>query len=220
MRYDRPDLPPYAIARQPRRARYDEPTIHAILDAGLVAHVGFVVDGRPMVMPMAFARDGATLWLHGASTTRIIRGIEEGVPVCLTVTLVDGIVVARSAFHHSMNYRSAVVHGTARSVNDPVAHRRALRLITEHLLPGRWGEVRPMLAKEHKATGVLALEIEAASAKVRDGGPVEEPADYALSIWGGVVLVTTALGQPIDDGRLVPATPLPASLAAARRKFA
>jgi nitroimidazol reductase NimA-like FMN-containing flavoprotein (pyridoxamine 5'-phosphate oxidase superfamily) len=214
------DLPRYAIARQQKRACYDAATVHAILDQGLVAHVGFVAADRPMVMPMAYGRDGDTLFIHGASTTRIIRGVEDGFPVCLTVTLVDGIVVARSAFHHSMNYRSVVVHGTARHVTDPAEHDHALRVITEHLLPGRWDEVRPMLAKERKATGVLALPIEAASAKVREGAPVDDEEDYALPVWAGVLPVTTAIGRPVDDNRLVDGTPLPASLAAARRRFA
>lgn len=216
---DTPALPRYAIARQQRRACYDEATIHAILDQGLVAHVGFLAAERPMVMPMAYGRDGGTLFIHGASTTRIIRG-NPGFPVCLTVTLVDGIVVARSAFHHSMNYRSAVVHGTARPVTDLDEHDHALRVITEHLLPGRWDEVRPMLAKERKATVVLALPIEAASAKVRDGAPIDDDDDYVLPIWAGVLPVTTAVGRPVDDNRLVAGTPLPGSLAAARRRFA
>jgi nitroimidazol reductase NimA-like FMN-containing flavoprotein (pyridoxamine 5'-phosphate oxidase superfamily) len=217
----RPDhLPRYAVARQQRRARYDEATVHAILDQGLVAHVGFVASERPMVMPMAYGRDGAMLYIHGASTTRIIKGVAEAMPVCLTVTLVDGIVVARSAFHHSMNYRSVVVHGSARHVTDADEHDHALRIITEHLLPGRWNEVRPMLAKERKATGVLALPIEAASAKVRDGAPIDDDEDYAMPFWAGIVPVTTALGRPVDDNRIVEGTPLPASLAAARRKFA
>ena len=212
-------LPPYAIARQQQRARYDEATVHAILDKGLVAHVGFVADGRPMVMPMAYGREGGTLFIHGASKTRIIRDNHAGVPVCVTVTLVDGIVAARSAFHHSVNYRSVVVHGEARPLTDPDEHDHALRVITEHLLPGRWQEVRPMLKKERKATGVLALAIDAASAKVRAGGPIDDDEDYALPIWAGVVPVTTALGQPVDDNRVPPEAPFPASLAAARRKF-
>lgn len=221
-------LPPYAVARQGRRARYDAASVHAILDAGLVAHVGFVADGRPMVIPMAYGRDGDTLFIHGATTTRIIRGVAEDVAedvakdvqVCLTVTLIDGIVAARSAFHHSVNYRSVVVHGAARHVTDPAEHDHALRVITEHLLPGRWDEVRPMLAKERKATGVLAVRIAAASAKIRTGGPVDDDADYALPVWAGVLPVTTAIGRPIDDGRVAEDTPPPPSLAAARRKFA
>jgi nitroimidazol reductase NimA-like FMN-containing flavoprotein (pyridoxamine 5'-phosphate oxidase superfamily) len=214
------DQPPYAIARQQRRARYDAPTAHAILDQGLVAHVGFMAADRPMVIPMAFGRDGSTLFIHGASTTRIIKGVADGFPVCLTVTLIDGIVAARSAFHHSMNYRSVVIHGSARHVKDPDEHEHALRVITEHLLPGRWDEVRPMLARERRATGVLALPIEAASVKIRDGAPIDEDDDYGLPIWGGIIPVTTALGRAVDDNRNVDGTPFPASFEAARRKFA
>lgn len=213
------DLPPYSVARQAKRALYDASTIHAILDAGLVAHVGFVVDGRPMTIPMAYGREGDTLYLHGANTTRIIKGIEEGFPVCVTVTLVDGIVVARSAFHHSMNYRSVLVHGEARHVTDADAHDRALKIITEHLLPGRWDEVRPVLLKERKATGVLAVPITAASAKVRQGGPIDDDADYTLPIWAGVIPVVTALGRPVDDNCVAAGAQLPQSLAAARQKF-
>jgi len=213
-------LPPYAIARQSKRALYDEPTIHAILDAGLVAHVGFTAQDRPMVMPMAYGRDGNTLFIHGASTTRIIKNIDEGFPVCITVTHVDGIVVARSAFHHSMNYRCAVIHGQARHITDPDEHDHALKIITEHLLPGRWNEVRPMLTKERKATGVLAVSMNAVSSKIRAAPPVDDAEDYALPIWAGVIPVTTALGRPLDDNRLAENTPLPASLEAARRKFA
>ena len=157
-------------AHNGKRARYDEKTIHDILDKGLVAHVGFIVGGRPVVMPMAYAREGDVLYLHGASKTRIVRATPQE-PVCVTVTLIDGLVAARSGFHHSVNYRSGVVHGTARAVTDADEHDHALQLITEHLLPGRYEEIRPMTAQERKATGVIALTIEAASAKVRDGGP-------------------------------------------------
>jgi uncharacterized protein len=212
-------LPSYAIARQSRRALYDEATVHAILDHGLVAHVGFLAAERPMVIPMVYGRDGDILYIHGASTTRIIKDVPEGLPVCLTVTHIDGIVAARSAFHHSMNFRSAVVHGRARHVTDLDERERAMKLITEHLLPGRYAEVRPMLAKERKATGVLALTIEAASAKVRNGSPVDDDEDYALPVWAGVIPITTALGQPIDDNRVPSTAPYPSSLEAARRKF-
>lgn len=211
--------PPYARVRAGNRADYDRATVHAILDAALVAHVGFVDGGRPMVIPMIFGRIGDTIYLHGAKATRIIKRIGETAPLCLTVTHVDGLVVARSAFHHSLNYRSAVVHGTARHVTDRQEHERALVAVTEHLLPGRWDEVRPMTEKESRATGVLALDIEAASAKMRQGPPNEDEADHALPIWGGVLPVTTALAAPVHDGRLVEGTALPASLGRARRKF-
>ena len=212
-------LPSYAIARQARRAVYDETTIHHILDHGLVAHVGFVAADRPMVMPMAYGRDGSTLYLHGASKTRLIRDNRGGTALCLTVTLLDGIVVARSAFHHSMNYRSAVVHGDARAVDGRDEHEHALRVIVEHLLPGRWPEVRPMLDKERKATGVLALPITAASAKVRTGGPVDEEQDYEQPVWAGVLPLATQPSTPIADDRLPAGVTVPASLYAAQRKL-
>lgn len=214
------DRAAFAVARQSKRARYDAETIHAILDKGLAAHVGFIANGRPMVIPMAYARDGDTLYLHGASSTRIIKGLLDGEPICLTVTLIDGIVAARSAFNHSVNFRSAVVHGSVRHVRSPKEHERALRLITDHLLPGRWDEVRPMLDKERRATGVLALEIEAASAKVRTGGPVDDAEDQALPIWGGVLPLTLAFGAPEGDGQGPAAEAVPASLAAAVSRFA
>lgn len=213
------DLPAYAVARQRKRARYDAATIQAILDRGIAAHVGFVADGRPMVIPMAYARDGDSLYIHGASTTRIIEGLADGDPVCLTVTLIDGIVAARSAFNHSVNYRSVVVHGAVRHVVDRDEHDRALRLITEHLLPGRWDEIRPMLEKERRATGVIALAIEAASAKVRTGGPIDDEGDYALGVWGGVLPLTPVFGAPESDGRGPASDRVPASLAAAVKKF-
>ena len=149
-------LPRYARARQPRRASYDTDTIHAILDAGLVGHVGFIAEGRPMVMPMAYARSDQTIYLHGASKTRIVAMHKDGDPITMTVTLLEGIVAARSGFHHSMNYRAATVHGTTRLVTDPGEAELALMLITNHLLPFRWDEVRPMSDKERKATGVIA----------------------------------------------------------------
>lgn len=213
------ELPPYAQARQAKRARYDAGTVHAILDQGLVGHFGFVADDRPMVMPMAYARSGHCLYLHGASKTRAMC-LTTGAPACLTVTLLDGIVAARSAFNHSVNFRCAVVHGTVRPVDEATEKEQALRLITDHLLPGRWSEVRPMLARENKATGVLAMDIVAASAKVREGGPLDDEADQALPIWAGVVPVVTALGQPLGEAGQPAGTVIPPSIGAARRKFA
>jgi nitroimidazol reductase NimA-like FMN-containing flavoprotein (pyridoxamine 5'-phosphate oxidase superfamily) len=173
-----------------------------------------------MVIPMAYGRDGETLYIHGASTTRIIRGMTDSAPACLTVTHIDGIVAARSGFNHSVNYRSVVVHGNVRHVPDPAEHEHALRIITEHLLPGRWQEVRPMLAKERKATGVLALPIDAASAKVRTGGPIDDEDDYRLPIWGGVIPIELRFRAPLSD-RQGHADPLiPTSLIASAEKFA
>lgn len=212
--------PPYAKARNAKRASYDEETIHSILDSGLVGHVGFIAEGRPMVMPMAYARSGQTIYLHGASKARIVAMHEDGDPLAMTVTLLDGIVAARSAFHHSVNYRSATVHGRARLVTDFGEIEEALKLTTEHLLPLRWGEVRPMHDKERKGTGVLALEIEAASAKVRQGPPVDDEEDHALPIWAGVIPVVTALGAPVGDGKTPGAVPPPPSVHLARKKFA
>jgi uncharacterized protein len=211
--------PKFNKVRNARRAAYDTEAIHAILDAGLVGHVGFVAEGRPMVIPMAYARGETCLYLHGASKTRIVT-LGAGATLCLTVTLIDGIVVARSGFHHSVNYRSAVVHGHGRLVTDEAERDEALDAITEHLLPGRLAEIRPMNAQERKATGVLALEVEAASTKVRTGPPIEDEAHRALGLWGGVLPVVTALGRGVPDDATPPGLPEPASLAAARRRFA
>lgn len=210
-------LPGYARARQGKRANYDEAAIHSILDTGLVGHVGFIAEDRPMVIPMAYARIGRVLYLHGASKTRIAR--LEGVPVCLEVTQLTGIVAARSGFHHSVNYRSAVIHGAARSVTD-VEFDTALDAILDHLLPGRSQEVRPMSEQERKATGVMALDIEHASAKIRSGPPVDDEEDHALPIWAGVVPVTSSLGAGVRDCFTPDTLPEAGSIAEARRKFA
>lgn len=203
-----------------KRADYDRAAVHAVLDAGMIAHVGFVVDDRPVVIPMIFGRDGEVLYVHGAKATRLVKALSAGVPACLEVTLVDGIVVGRSAFHSSMNYRSVVVHGTARRVKDIDEHARALEIVTEHTLPGRWAEVRPMLDKEIKATGVIAIDIEAASVKSRAGDPIDEDSDYDDPVWGGVIPVRTVYGEPYGDARLLDGVEVPrsvAELAAARR---
>jgi len=212
-------IPSYARIRQMKRGAYDRDLAYEILDAGLIAHCGFIHEDRPMVIPMAYARLGDTLYIHGASTTRIIAANASGVPASATVTLVDGLVVARSAFHHSMNFRCAIVHGTARLVDDPQEQVKALAAITDHLLPGRWDECRDMLPKELKATGVLALEIEHASTKVRTGGPADDKEDLGTDIWAGVVPVVTALGQPLAAPDVPERTPVPASVPAAQRKF-
>ncbi|SDD35862.1 hypothetical protein SAMN05421538_101449 [Paracoccus isoporae] len=209
--------PAYAKARQPKRASYDEDVIHAILDEALVGHVGFIAHDRPMVIPMAFARIGRVIYLHGASKTRIV-GL-QGKPLCMEVTRLTGIVAARSGFHHSVNYRSAVVHGTARAASEDEVGP-ALDAILNHLLPGRSGEVREMSARERKATGVLAMDIEHASAKRRSGPPVDEDADHDLPIWAGIVPITTALGTGISDNHVHEDLSEAASVTAARRKFA
>ena len=213
------DQPRFNRARNPKRALYDAATVHAILDAGMVGHIGFIAEGRPMVMPMAYARGPGCIWLHGASKARIVK-LADGAPLSMTVTLLDAIVAARSGFHHSVNYRSAVIHGTGRAVTDPGELETALQAITEHLLPGRYAEIRPMTAQERKATGVIALTIEAASAKVRSGPPVDDESDHPLGLWGGVVPVVTAIGRGVPDGHTPDGMAEPASVARARARFA
>lgn len=212
------DHPRFNRARNPKRALYDEATVNAILDSGLVGHVGFIAEGRPMVMPMAYARGQGRIWLHGASKARIVK-LADAAALTMTVTLVDGIVAARSGFNHSVNYRSVVVHGMGRAVTEPEEFEAALKAITEHLLPGRYAEIRPITTQERKATGVFALTIEAASAKVRTGPPVDDAGDHALGLWGGVVPVVTALGRGIPDGHTPQGASEPLSLARARVRF-
>lgn len=195
------------VRRNAKRAAYDREVVHAILDEGLVAHVGFVADGQPFVIPMAYARVGETLYLHGAAAGRLMRALAGGVEACLTVTHLDGLVLARSAFHHSMNYRSVVVFGQASIVEDESAKRDALQALTEHLTPGRWEVARPPSAAEIAGTLVLALPITEASAKVRAGGPLDDEADYALPVWAGVVPLRLTMAAPVPDERLVEGIP-------------
>jgi len=187
------------VRRLPDRAAYDRETIHAILDEGLVCHVGFVSEGQPHVIPMSYGRDGDRLLLHGSSASRLVRGLEAGWPVCLTVTLLDGLVLARSAFHHSLNFRSVVMFGRATPVDDPAAKSAALRAISEHVIPGRWEEVRPPNARELAATAVLEVPIEEASAKIRTGPPRDDLEDLSLPVWAGVLPLETIPGEPVPD---------------------
>jgi nitroimidazol reductase NimA-like FMN-containing flavoprotein (pyridoxamine 5'-phosphate oxidase superfamily) len=188
------------VRRLPKRASYDRETIHAILDEALVCHVGFVIEGAPVVIPTIHWREGNTLYIHGSAASRMLRTLRDGVEACVTVTLIDGLVLARSAFHHSMNYRSVVVFGTAREVNGEEKERSLQRLV-EHIHPGRSAEVRPPNEIELKQTLVLALPLEEASAKLRAGGPVDDEEDYALPVWAGVVPLTLTRGEPIADER-------------------
>ncbi|HET6505220.1 MAG TPA: pyridoxamine 5'-phosphate oxidase family protein [Baekduia sp.] len=190
------------VRRAPKRADYDRETIDAILDEALVAHLGFVADGQPYVIPTLHARVGDEVLIHGSAASRMVTLLGAGVPACLTVTLIDGLVLARSAFHHSMNYRSVVVLGTARFVEGPEARERALEAFTEKLLPGRWDEVRPPTRQELKGTRVLALPLTESSAKLRTGDPVDDDEDYNLDVWAGVVPLTLAPGTPQPDARL------------------
>ena len=195
-----------AVRRMPQRGAYDSKTIHAILDAGFLAHVGFCVDGQPFVIPTLYGRvrdagQPDRLYLHGSAASRMLRELSTGVPACVTVTHVDGIVLARSAFHHSMNYRSVVAFGTARSIDDIQGKVEALRVISDHVIAGRWEDVRNPTAKELKATSVLEFTIEDASAKTRSGPPMDDEEDYALSVWAGVVPLRLRAAAPLRDPR-------------------
>jgi uncharacterized protein len=190
------------LRRLPARGRHDRETLHAILDEGLVCHLGFVHDGRPAVIPTLHARVGDALYLHGSAASRALRTLGQGVDVCLTVTLVDGLVLARSAFHHSINYRSAVIYGTAHAVTDPEEKTAALEAFTEKVLPGRWEHVRWPNRQELKATSVLVLPIEEASAKIRTGPPIDDDEDHALDVWAGVVPLETRALAPLPDDLL------------------
>jgi len=190
------------VRRLPKRAVYDREAIYRILDEGLVCHVGFVVDGQPVVIPTGYGRDGDTLYVHGSAASRMLRDLAKGVEVSIAVTLLDGLVLARSAFHHSMNYRSVVIFGTAAVVEDQTTKREALRAFTEHIAPGRWREVRPPTESELKATTVLAIPLKEMSAKVRTGPPLDDEEDYSLPVWAGVLPLELRSEQPMADSRL------------------
>ena len=190
------------VRRAPSRADYERSTIDAILDDGLVAHLGFTIDEQPYVIPTLHARVGDTVYVHGSAASRAVRALAAGMPACLTVTLLDGIVLARSAFHHSMNYRSVVVLGAARSVSEPEELLCALRAFTEHIVPGRWDEVRAPSAQELKGTRVLAMSLGEASAKLRTGPPGDDEEDYALDVWAGVIPMQLIAQAPVADPRL------------------
>lgn len=188
------------LRRLPARGSHEEADLHRILDAAFLAHVGFVVDGQPFVIPTLFGREGNTLYLHGSAASRMMRQLETGIPVCVTVTLVDGLVLARSAFHHSMNYRSVVAFGVAKKIAGDEAKCHALRVISDHLIRGRWEDVRPPAPQELKGTTVLAMEMDEASAKVRRGGPKDDEEDYALPVWAGVLPMRMVAQAPEPDG--------------------
>ncbi len=206
------------VRRKRERGRYDRATIDAVLDEALIAHLGVIgEDGQPLVIPTLHARDGDRVLLHGSAGSRTLRAIAAGAPVCLTVSLIDGLILARSAMHHSANYRSVVLMGTATSIEQPAEKSDALRTIVEHLIPGRWPDVRAPREDELKATAVLALPIDEASAKVRDGQPSDEEADYTLDAWAGVIPLTTHPGPPQPDPLMSAGIPLPAYASAYRR---
>jgi nitroimidazol reductase NimA-like FMN-containing flavoprotein (pyridoxamine 5'-phosphate oxidase superfamily) len=200
------------VRRAPARADYDRPTIDAIIDEAMVAHLGFAVDGQPYVIPTLHARVGDEVYIHGSTASRMVKTTGAGVPACLTVTLIDGLVLARSAFNHSMNYRSAVVLGEARMVEGDDERMAALEAFTERLIPGRWAECRPPSRQELKGTQVLALHLDESSAKVRDGGPKDEPDDHELDHWAGVIPLRTTPGALEPDTQLRSGIPVPESV--------
>lgn len=197
------------VKRLPARGAYDRETIYSILDAGFICHVGFVVEGQPYVIPTGYARIGDQIYIHGSSASRMLRNLAQGVDVCVTVTHVDGLVLARSAFHHSINYRSVVVLGPAELVTDADEKYAALEAFTEHIIPGRWPEIRWPNELEMKATSVLRLPIEEASAKIRTGDPKDDEEDYEMNVWAGVVPLETFAGEPVPDSKLAEGIEIP-----------
>ncbi len=190
------------VKRLPDRGKYDSETVFSILDEGIICHIGFVVDGQPYVIPTGYARLGDKLYIHGSAASRMLRTLAGGVQVCVTVTLLEGLVVARSVFHSSMNYRSVVILGRATLVDNREEKMKALEAVTEQIIPGRWADARHPTESEMKQTSVLALPLEEVSAKVRTGGPHDDEEDYALPIWAGVLPLPVVPGAPIPDDRL------------------
>jgi uncharacterized protein len=197
------------LKRMPQRGSYDREIVYQIIDNALFCHVGFVHNGAPFVVPTLHVRIGERLYLHGSAASRMLRTAAGGIPLCVTVTHVDGLILARSAFHHSINYRSAVILGVAEEVTEPEAKLGALHALVEHVLPGRWQDARPPHPRELAATSVLSLPITEASAKVRTGGPSEEAEDYALPVWAGVIPLKMATGAAVADQRLVGGVEVP-----------
>ena len=192
------------LRRLPKRGSYDRELINEILDEAFICHVGFVAEGQPYVIPTGYGRVGETLYLHGSAASRMLRNLAKGIDVCVTVTLTDGLVLARSAFHHSMNYRSVVVLGQATVVEDEQEKLIALKALSDHIIPHRWAEVRAPNEQELKATLVLALPLSEVSAKVRTGPPLDDEEDYALPVWAGVIPLRLAASAPVSDPRLDP----------------
>jgi uncharacterized protein len=190
------------VVREPMRAVYDRETVYGILDEGFLCHIGFIIDAQPYVIPTSYSRKGANLYVHGSAASRMLRHLDDGVPMCVTVTLLDGLVLARSVFNHSMNYRSVVILGKAVLVEDPAEKLEALRTLSEHIILGRWADARQPNEKELKVTSVLRVPIEEFSAKVRSGPPLDDEEDYSFPTWAGVVPLEMKAGEPIDDPRL------------------
>jgi len=191
------------LKRLPKRGHYERDTVYGILDEGFLCHVGFVLDGQPFVIPTGYARVDDQLYVHGSQASRMLRTLADGVDACVTVTIIDGLVLARSAFHHSMNYRSVVVFGRARMVESPEEKVKALFAFSEHVVPERWNDVRQPTEQELRATTVLRLPLTEASAKIRTGPPIDDEEDYALPIWAGVIPLSLVAGEPINDSRMI-----------------
>jgi nitroimidazol reductase NimA-like FMN-containing flavoprotein (pyridoxamine 5'-phosphate oxidase superfamily) len=198
------------LVREAHRAVYDREAAYRILDEGFLCHVGFVADGQPFVIPTSYGRTNDNLYIHGSAASRMLRNLKESVPVCVTVTLLDGLVLARSIFNHSMNYRSVVVLGKATLVDNPEEKLEALRRLSQHIIPGRWADSRQPNASELKQTSVLRLPIEEFSAKVRMGPAIDDEEDYSFPTWAGVIPLEMVAGAPIDDARLDPGCTVPA----------
>ncbi|MBM4254967.1 MAG: pyridoxamine 5'-phosphate oxidase family protein [Deltaproteobacteria bacterium] len=205
------------LHRMPKRAAYDRAVVHAILDEGLYCHVGFTVDDQPYVIPTIHARLDDRLYVHGSSASRMLRNLKQGVQMCVTVTILDGLVLARSAFHHSMNYRSALVLGMAHEVIDPQEKYDALKAVVDHVAPQRWDEVRWPNEQELKATSVLRLPLEEVSAKIRTGPPLDDEEDYQLSCWAGELPLRLTPQMPVADSRLAPTIAIPSYVSAYQR---
>jgi nitroimidazol reductase NimA-like FMN-containing flavoprotein (pyridoxamine 5'-phosphate oxidase superfamily) len=206
------------VVREPQRAVYDRAEVYRILDEGFICHVGFVVDGQPFVIPTSYGRSGDTLYIHGSAASRMLRNLDQGIPVCITVTLLDGLVLARSIFNHSMNYRSVVILGTATVVQDAGEKLAALHALSEHILPGRWADSRQPNEQELKATFALRVPIEEFSAKVRQGPAIDDEEDYAFRTWAGIVPLICAPDVPERDARCDPGIPVPQYVSAYTRK--
>ena len=189
------------VVREPDRGAYDRATVNSILDEAFLCHIGFVADGQPYVIPTSYGRDGDVLYIHGSAASRMLRNLGSGIPMCVTVTLVDGLVLARSIFNHSMNYRSVVILGNATLIDDPKEKIKALRVLSEHILPHRWDDVRQPNERELKATSVLRIPIEEFSAKIRSGPPKDDDADYSFPTWAGVIPLEMHASKPVPDQR-------------------
>jgi nitroimidazol reductase NimA-like FMN-containing flavoprotein (pyridoxamine 5'-phosphate oxidase superfamily) len=205
------------LRRLPKRGSFDRQTVYSILDEAFICHIGFTVNGQPYVIPTAFGRIENDLYIHGSSASRMLRTLSGGVEMCFTTTLVDGLVIARSAFHHSINYRSVVVLGKATLVTDLDERNRALEAVTNHIVPSRWADVRWPNELELKATSVLKLPIDEASAKIRTGPPIDDDEDYELDVWAGVLPLKFATGAPLDDEKLKDGITVPENIAKYRR---